>query len=92
MRINVNNMSAGTAMGDLRELFEAFGTVTSVIFAKDPNGKLQGLIEMPNSIAALMAIISLNGRELSGQKIGVHQDPESLGAVGLRKRPSRNRI
>ncbi len=93
MKIDVNNVSLETTQDDLRKVFEPFGEVTSILSFIGPSGELMGLIEMPTATAAMMAIINLNGKELKGQRMQVHQAAGShQGAGGLRKRPIRNKV
>ncbi len=80
MNINVYNLPFGTTQDELRNLFEAFGKVTSILFSVGTRGELIGLVEMPTDTEAMMAVIHLNGRDLKGQKIQVREAAESRRA------------
>ena len=76
MNVYVGNLSYGTSSGDLRELFEAFGEVTSanVISDRDSgSSKGFGFVEMADDSAAKAAIEKLNGTEVDGRTITVNE-------------------
>lgn len=76
MNIYVGNLSRDASEADLRQAFEAFGSVTSVAIIKDritgdPRGF--GFVEMPSKDEALAAISSLNGQDLKGRTLNVNE-------------------
>jgi RNA recognition motif-containing protein len=74
MNIFVAKLSYQTESDELREAFEAFGTVDSakVVFDKETNrSKGFGFVEMPNDDEAQAAIAALNDSELAGRTIVV---------------------
>ena len=76
MNIYTGNLSYGTTEQDLREAFEAFGTVASATVISDRTtgqSKGFGFVEMPNNSEADTAIKTLNGRDLKGRSIKVNQ-------------------
>ena len=76
MNVYVGNLSYGTSSSDLRELFEAFGEVTSanVISDRDSgSSKGFGFVEMADDSAAKAAIEKLNGTEVDGRTITVNE-------------------
>jgi RNA recognition motif-containing protein len=76
MNIYTGNLSYQTTANDLREAFEAFGTVTSAAVISDREtgqSKGFGFVEMANNAEADAAIKALNGRDLNGRSIRVNQ-------------------
>jgi RNA recognition motif-containing protein len=76
MNIYVGNLSFEASEDDLRQAFEAFGTVASVTILKDKfTGKSRGFafVEMPNNDEATAAISGLNGNELNGRALKVNE-------------------
>ena len=76
MRIYVGNMSGEVTEEDLKEVFKAFGEVTSVNIIKDkatgqPRGF--GFVEMASDEAAKAAIAGMNGKELKGKPLKVNE-------------------
>lgn len=64
---------------DLKNLFEAYGEVSSVKLITDREtgrSKGYGFIEMPDDEVALKAISGLNGMQVSGRAIAVSQAEE----------------
>ncbi len=74
--IFVGNLSYGAAEGDVRSLFEEYGTVerASIVTDRD-TGQARGFgfVEMPNDDEAQRAIGALNGRELNGRALTVNE-------------------
>ncbi len=71
---------------DLRELFEAYGEVSTVKLINDREtgrSKGFGFVEMPDDESAQKAIAGLNGAEVKGRAIAVSQAEE--------KKPSSDR-
>lgn len=76
MNIYTGNLSYQTTGEDLREAFEAFGTVSSASVISDREtgqSKGFGFVEMPNNAEADAAIKALNGRNMNGRTIKVNQ-------------------
>ncbi len=76
MNIYVANLSRDTTEDDLREVFEAFGQVTSVNIIKDKySGESRefGFVEMPSKDEAQAALDGLNGKELKEKTIIVNE-------------------
>ncbi len=74
MKILVRNLARSTTETQLRELFEAYGTVQSctlVIDKKLGNSKGFGFVEIPKPGDAKAAIKNLNYKEVGGNKIRV---------------------
>ncbi len=73
--IFVGNLSYGAAEGDIRALFEEYGTVdrASIVTDRD-TGQARGFgfVEMPNDAEAERAITALNGREVNGRALTVN--------------------
>ena len=76
MEIFVGNLSFASAEDDLRQLFDAFGTVERVIIVKDrETGRSRGFgfVGMPNEDEARDAIEGLNGTEFQGRTLTINQ-------------------
>ena len=76
MNIYVGNLSRDTTEDDLREVFEAFGEVTSVNIIKDKySGESRefGFVEMSSKKEAQAALDGLNGKELKEKTIIVNE-------------------
>jgi RNA recognition motif-containing protein len=79
MNIYTGNLSYSTTEQDLREAYEAFGTVSKVNVISDrETGQSKGFafVEMPNGSEAESAIKALNGRDLNGRSLKVNQAEE----------------
>lgn len=80
MKILVRNLARSTTEAELRELFEAYGTVQSctlVIDEKLGNSKGFGFVEIPKPGEAKAAIRNLNYKDVRGNKIRVkHVAPQ----------------
>jgi RNA recognition motif-containing protein len=79
MNIYTGNLSYETSGDNLREAFEAYGTVTTATVISDREtgrSKGFGFVEMPNNAEADAAIKALNGRNLLGRTIKVNQAEE----------------
>lgn len=74
MNIYVSNLSFHTSEEDLKNLFSAFGTVTSakIIMDRETN-KSRGFafIEMPSEAEGNAAIAGLNRKEIQGRPLSV---------------------
>jgi RNA recognition motif-containing protein len=74
MNIFVSSLSYGTTDGDLKQLFESYGNVSSakVIMDKDTNrSKGFGFVEMPNDEEGNKAIKELDSSRFDGRSISV---------------------
>ncbi len=76
MNIHIGNLSHDTTEDDLREVFEAFGQVTSVNIIKDKySGESRGFgfVEMSSKDEAQAALDGLSGKELKEKTIIVSE-------------------
>jgi RNA recognition motif-containing protein len=76
MNIYVGNLSFGVTEDELKQAFEAFGTVESARVITDKfSGKSKGFgfVEMPSKDEAQAAITGLNGTDLGGRQINVNE-------------------
>jgi cold-inducible RNA-binding protein len=74
MNIYVGNLPYSVRDQELRETFEAYGTVTAaeVIFDKRTRrSRGYGFVEMASEVEAQRAIAALNGKELHGRELRV---------------------
>ena len=76
MNIFVGNISFNSTDEDVRQLFEAYGTVNTVNIITDrdsgqPRGF--GFVEMSNSREAQSAIQGLQGKELGGRALNINE-------------------
>ncbi len=79
MNIFVGSLPFRIEEADLKELFEAFGEVSSVKIINDrESGRSKGFgfVEMADDEAANKAIAELNGSEVGGRNIVVNQAEE----------------
>ena len=76
MNIFVGSLPYSLEEADLKELFEAYGEVSTVkiiIDRESGRSKGFGFVEMSDDEAAQKAISGLNGSEVSGRSIAVSQ-------------------
>ena len=76
MNIYVGNLLRDLSENELREAFQAHGTVQSVSIIKDKftgDSRGFGFVEMPNREEAQKAIAALNGKDLRGRTINVNE-------------------
>ena len=76
MNIFVGSLPFSLVEADLRELFEAYGEVSTVKLISDREtgrSKGFGFVEMPDDEAAQKAITGLNGADVKGRSIAVSQ-------------------
>jgi len=76
VNIYVGNLSRDVSEGDLREAFQAYGTVQTASIIKDKftgDSRGFGFVEMPNKEEAEKAIASLNGKQLKGRTATVNE-------------------
>lgn len=79
MNIYIGSLNFKMNEGQLKELFEEYGEVTSAKIIIDKySGKSKGFgfVEMPNDAEAKKAIEELNGAEIQGRKIIVNESIE----------------
>ena len=79
MNIFVGSLPFKIEEADVKELFEAFGEVSSVKLINDREtgrSKGFGFVEMPDDEAAKKAIADLNGTDVGGRSIVVNQAEE----------------
>ena len=76
MNIYVGNLPYETTQDDMRQAFEAYGTVESVNIIQDREtgrSKGFGFVVMPDSAQATAAIAALNDKDLGGRKMKVNE-------------------
>ena len=74
MKLLIRNLARTTTEEELRTMFEAHGTVQSctlVIDKETGSSKGFGFVEMPNQGEAKVAVNTLNGKNVAGNKIRV---------------------
>jgi RNA recognition motif-containing protein len=72
MNIYVGNIPRGVTENELRELFQAFGEISSASVIKDKfSGESRGFgfVEMPNK----KALSALNGKDFKGRPLTVNE-------------------
>jgi len=76
MNIYVGNLPRETSEEELRQAFEAFGSVASASIIKDKfSGQSRGFgfVEMPSKEEAQAAITGLNGKTFMGRNLNVNE-------------------
>ncbi|MEO9885614.1 MAG: RNA-binding protein [Balneola sp.] len=76
MNIYVGNLSYGVSDDNLREVFEAYGEVSSCKVITDKysgRSKGFGFVEMDNDSEAQAAIDQLEGAEIDGREVRVNE-------------------
>ncbi len=76
MNIYVGNLSYGVSDDNLREVFEAYGEVSSAKVITDKysgRSKGFGFVEMDNDSEAQAAIDQLDGAEIDGRPVRVNE-------------------
>jgi len=76
VNIYVGNLSRRTSEEELRQAFEAFGTVDTAAIIKDKftgDSRGFGFVEMPSKDEAMAAINGMNGRDLDGRTLNVNE-------------------
>ncbi len=92
MNLYVGNLSWNMTEDDLRNLFEQYGTVSSIKIVKDREtgrSKGFGFVEMENDTEAQNALSSLYDQEVQGRKIVINEAqerPAKPGGGGFKKR------
>ncbi|MDB5122785.1 MAG: recognition motif [Mucilaginibacter sp.] len=85
MNIFVGSLPFQLEEADLKELFEAYGEVSSVKLISDREtgrSKGFGFVEMPDDESAQKAITGLNGTDVNGRSIAVSQAEEKKPRTG----------
>jgi RNA recognition motif-containing protein len=85
MKLYVGNLPYTTSEDDLRELFSAYGTPTSVNIVVDRfSGRSRGFgfVEFADAAEAQAAIEALNGKELGGRTLTVNEARPERGGRG----------
>lgn len=85
MNIFVGSLPFKLQEADLKQLFEAYGEVSSVKLINDREtgrSKGFGFVEMPDDESAQQAIEGLNGSEVAGRTIAVSQAEERKPSSG----------
>ncbi len=85
MNIYVGNLPNSVNEGDLREVFQAFGEVSTAAVIKDKfSGESRGFgfVEMPKKEEADKAISMLNGRDLKGRTAKVNEAKPRTASSG----------
>lgn len=81
LKIYVGRLAEQVTEDDLHKIFEHFGIVNYVCLIKDTITKKSegfGFVDMPDEIKAWTAINALDGKQLKGQIISVHQARKNL--------------
>lgn len=91
MKLLVRNLSRKTSEEQLRALFSPFGKVQSCTIVMDQKTNISkgfGFVEMPKAGEAKAATISLNSKEIDGNKIRVKkaEDKKPANSVYGQKR------
>ena len=76
MNIYVGNLPPDATEEEVKQLFEAFGSIQTVSIVKDKyNGQSRGFgfVEMASKSEGLAAIAGLNGKPFKGQSITVNE-------------------
>jgi cold-inducible RNA-binding protein len=76
MKIYVGNLTREVTEDDLREAFQAFGTLESVALVKDKfSGLTKGFafIEMESESEGKAAIAGLHGKQMKGRSMDVNE-------------------
>ena len=85
MNLYVGNLSWTMTEDDLRNLFEQYGTVSSIKIVKDREtgrSKGFGFVEMENDTEAQNALSSLYDKEIMGRKIVINEAQERPAKPG----------
>ncbi|MEZ5357267.1 MAG: RNA-binding protein [Candidatus Zixiibacteriota bacterium] len=76
MNIYIGNLTYDTSEDQIRQAFEAYGTVSTVSIVTDKyTGESRGFgfVEMATKDEALTAINELNGRDMNGRNLNVSE-------------------
>jgi RNA recognition motif-containing protein len=92
MNILVSNLSFFTTEENLKDMFSAFGFVTSVkIMVGKENNDQHGFafINMPSDVEAKAAMFGMNNKEMEGRTLSVSAAKESQLRLNLLPRSNR---
>lgn len=92
-KIFVGNFSFSLTEGELRSLFEPYGSVDSVTVVTDrATGRSRGFgfVEMPSNDEAEKAITALNGKDSGGRQLTVNEARPKTDRGGSRGGGSRD--
>lgn len=84
-KIYVGNLPFSATEGDLRELFERYGSLDSVNVIMDrETGRARGFafVEMSDANAAAEAIRALDGSDMGGRSLRVNEAEDKRGGGG----------
>jgi len=84
-KIFVGNLSFNMTEGELRSLFEPYGSVDSALIVTDRNtGRSRGFgfVEMSDNSAADQAIAALNGKDSGGRSLTVNEARPKMESRG----------
>jgi RNA recognition motif-containing protein len=76
LKLYIGNLDKNVTEQDLREAFQPFGVLDSVVIIKDRSSSVSkgfGFIEMPNKAEAEAAIAGLHRKELKGRSMDVNE-------------------
>ncbi len=92
MNIFVANLSFHTTEENLKDMFSAFGFVTSakIIVGKETNDQHGfAFINMPSDVEAKAAMVGMNNKEIEGRTLSVSAAKESRLHLNLLPRSNR---
>ena len=84
-KLYVGNLSFNTTEGDLRELFEQYGTTDSVAVITDRDtGRSRGFgfVEFADATGADAAMSALDGKDFGGRNLRVNEALDRRGGGG----------
>ncbi|MDD5676179.1 MAG: hypothetical protein PHC61_18550 [Chitinivibrionales bacterium] len=76
MNIYVGNLPFKATDEEIKQLFEAHGTVASAVIIKDKFSQASkgfGFVDMPDAAQAQTAIAALNGKDFNGRPLRVNE-------------------
>ena len=76
MNIYVGNLPHATTDAELREAFEAYGSVSSAAVIRDKftgDSRGFGFVEMPDNAAAREALAGLHNQDFGGRRLTVNE-------------------
>jgi RNA recognition motif-containing protein len=92
MNIFVSNLNCRTTEKDLKGIFSAFGSVTSVkiVVGRKPNDQHGfAFINMPSHSEAMAALLGMNNKDIEGKTLSVSAANESQLHLNLLPRNNR---
>lgn len=89
-RCFVGNLPFSVQEEELRELFERYGSVATVVVMTDDTGRPKGFgfVNMESSVAGAKAVEELDGHELQGRSITVSEGKQQSTRRARTRRPS----